>query len=141
MRFPRRQRESVEVNLTPLIDVVFLLLIFFMVSTTFDSRRALDLILPQSSQASAVEQAPLIMTIGAKGDFTLGDTSLTESALGTALARHKGQADRFGLILEADGRTPHAKVVKALDAAAEVGITRVRISTRTGTDTSPPDAP
>ncbi|WP_176492940.1 biopolymer transporter ExbD [Cobetia sp. 5-25-4-2] len=141
MRFPRRQRESVEVNLTPLIDVVFLLLIFFMVSTTFDSRRALDLILPQSSQASAVEQAPLIMTIGAKGDFTLGDTSLTESALGAALARHRDQADRFGLILEADGRTPHAKVVKALDAAAEVGITRVRISTRTGTDTSPPDAP
>ncbi|GED42827.1 biopolymer transporter ExbD [Cobetia marina] len=141
MRFPRRQRESVEVNLTPLIDVVFLLLIFFMVSTTFDSRRALDLILPQSSQASAVEQAPLIMTIGAKGDFTLGDTSLTESALGAALARHKDQADRFGLILEADGRTPHAKVVKALDAAAEVGITRVRISTRTGPDTSPPDAP
>lgn len=141
MRFPRRQRESVEVNLTPLIDVVFLLLIFFMVSTTFDTRRALDLILPQSSQASAVEQAPLILSIAAGGDFTLGEESLAESELGTRLAEYKDQADRFGLILEADGRTPHAKVVKALDAAAAVGITRVRISTRTGTDISPPDAP
>lgn len=141
MRFPRRQRESVEVNLTPLIDVVFLLLIFFMVSTTFDSRRALDLILPQSSQASAVEQAPLILSIGAAGDFTLGEASLSEDELGAQLAQYKDQADRFGLILEADGRTPHAKVVTALDAAAEVGITRVRISTRIGTESSSPDAP
>lgn len=141
MRFPRRQRESVEVNLTPLIDVVFLLLIFFMVSTTFDSRRALDLILPQSSQASAVEQAPLILTIAAGGAFTLGEKNLDETQLGAQLERYKDQADRFGLILEADGRTPHAKVVKALDAAAEVGITRIRISTRTGTETPPPDAP
>ena len=96
MRFPRRQRESVEVNLTPLIDVVFLLLIFFMVSTTFDSRRALDLILPQSSQASAVEQAPLILSIGAAGDFTLGEASLGEDELGAQLAQYKDQADRSG---------------------------------------------
>ncbi|MHB0776938.1 ExbD/TolR family protein [Halomonas sp. WWR20] len=137
MRFPRRQREPVEVNLTPLIDVVFLLLIFFMVSTTFETRQALELELPQASQgASASTPEPLVLTIDAEGDYRLDDEPLaSQAALREALAPHADLARERGLVIAADGRAAHADVVAALDAAAALGIQHVRISTRQGNET------
>ncbi|GAB2782835.1 hypothetical protein GCM10027040_06060 [Halomonas shantousis] len=137
MRFPRRQREPVEVNLTPLIDVVFLLLIFFMVSTTFETREALELELPQASQGAAVQaNEPLILTVTAEGEYRLDDVTLADpTALRGALAPQADRARERGLVIAADGRASHADVVAALDAAAALGVKHVRISTRQGAET------
>lgn len=130
VKFSRPRRQPVEVNLTPLIDVVFLLLIFFMVSTTFETRQALELTLPESAGGVAVEEgAPVVLSISAAGDYRLGGRELAAGRLAEALAAEAGPAREHGLVVEADGRASHASVVHALDQAGLLGIRRVRIAT------------
>ena len=129
MKFPRRRRDPVEVNLTPLIDVVFLLLIFFMVSTTFETRQALELELPESQSGQAMEAAPVTVVVTGEGDYRLGERVHTAGTLGDALAAEAEQAREHGLVIEADGRAAHAAVVRVLDRAAGLEIRRVRIAT------------
>ncbi|MBH8580891.1 ExbD/TolR family protein [Bisbaumannia pacifica] len=137
MKFPRRRRDAVEVNLTPLIDVVFLLLIFFMVSTTFETRQALELILPQSREAAPLEASPVTLVITAEGEYRLAGEALAATGLRAALGERVEAAREHGLILEADGRAAHAAVVTALDLAGRLGIQRIRIATREGDATTP----
>ncbi|WP_290797153.1 biopolymer transporter ExbD [Halomonas sp.] len=129
MRFPRPRRDPVEVNLTPLIDVVFLLLIFFMVSTTFETRQALELTLPETSSGAAAEASPVTVVITAAGVYRLGERDLATAELSAALAAEAEQAREHGLVVEADGRASHAAVVHVLDQAGLQGIQRVRIAT------------
>jgi len=91
MKFRRERTDDLELNLTPLIDVVFLLLIFFMVSTTFQNESEISLQLPKASE-EPVE----------------GDIPIT---------------------IRADAQTPHQAVVTAMDAAAQLGLTRMSIAT------------
>lgn len=131
MKFPRPRREPVEVNLTPLIDVVFLLLIFFMVSTTFETRQALELSLPASHSGAPLEPSPVTLSITRAGDYRLGEQTFTSTAaLREALAARADSAREHGLVIAADARTTHAAVVAALDQAAALGIVHVRIATR-----------
>ncbi|PSJ21544.1 biopolymer transporter ExbD [Halomonas sp. ND22Bw] len=133
MRVPRRRREAVEVNLTPLIDVVFLLLIFFMVSTTFETRQALELVLPESETGVAAEASPVTVVVTPEGAYRLGDRALAPGALEAALAEAAPRAREHGLVVEADGRAAHADVVRVLDRAGALDIRRVRIATAKAT--------
>ncbi|WP_183330138.1 biopolymer transporter ExbD [Halomonas campaniensis] len=135
MRLPRTRRDPVEVNLTPLIDVVFLLLIFFMVSTTFETRQALELELPESASGLAAEASPVTLVITAEGRYRLGERDLSAAALGDALAAEAEQAREHGLVVEADARARHADVVRALDQAGLQGIRQVRIATTEASST------
>lgn len=136
MKFARRRHEPVEVNLTPLIDVVFLLLIFFMISTTFETRQAIHLSLPQSSHATPLESSPLTLSITREGVYRIGERHYANGAeLRRALASQLESAREYGLVIEADARTAHAAVVTALDQAAALSIQHVRIATRN------PDSP
>ncbi|MGQ4877402.1 ExbD/TolR family protein [Billgrantia sp. LNSP4103-1] len=130
MKFARRRRDPVEVNLTPLIDVVFLLLIFFMVSTTFETRQALELTLPESVAGVELERSPVTLVVTAQGHYRLGERELGAAEMKQALAAEADQARQHGLVLEADARAVHADVVRALDQAGALGIRQVRIATR-----------
>ncbi|QJQ96392.1 MULTISPECIES: biopolymer transporter ExbD [Halomonadaceae] len=132
MKFARRRRDPVDVNLTPLIDVVFLLLIFFMVSTTFDTRQALELVLPQSSSSEVLTPLPVTLSVTVDGDYRLGNRILFLAELSVALAEVAESAREHGLILEADERSTHGAVVAALDRAGALGIQHIRIATRDG---------
>lgn len=142
MRFARPRRDPVEVNLTPLIDVVFLLLIFFMVSTTFETRQALELELPESAGGGGAEVSPVTVVITAAGVYRLGERELAPGELPAALAVEAEQAREYGLVVEADGRASHADVVRVLDQAGLQGIQRVRIATTESpaSETIPPPA-
>jgi biopolymer transport protein ExbD len=125
--------DNIELNLTPLIDVVFLLLIFFMVSTTFDQQSKLKIDLPEAS-AAAAEQQPeaVVIAIDANGRFFVNDRQLVNSQLDTlkiALRKTVGDSKDTPLILRADAKTPHESVVMAMDAAAQLGLTRLSIAT------------
>ncbi|MFG6137527.1 MULTISPECIES: ExbD/TolR family protein [Halomonas] len=133
MRVPRRRREAVEVNLTPLIDVVFLLLIFFMVSTTFETRQALELVLPESVTGVAAEASPVTVVITPEGEYRLGERALAPGELEAALEAVASRARERGLVVEADGRAAHADVVRVLDRAGALDIRRVRIATAKAT--------
>ena len=125
--------DNIELNLTPLIDVVFLLLIFFMVSTTFEQQSKLKIELPQAS-AAKTEQQPdaVVIAIDARGRYFVNDRQLVNSQLGTlkaALQKTVGDKRDTPLILRADAKTPHQAVVMAMDAAAQLGLTRLSIAT------------
>jgi biopolymer transport protein ExbD len=137
---PGHKEESVEVNLTPLIDVVFLLLIFFMVTTTFDRHARLKVSLPESStKTTQQKQEPLVLSIDAKGNYFLNDRQIVNQQLDTlkqALQKVIGQTGQdykdVALVLRADANTPHQSVVRAMDAASQLGMTRLSIATVEG---------
>jgi len=137
VRFQRPARSAralVAVELTPLIDVVFLLLIFFMVSTTFVRETALGIRLPNAQgDAASREPGDIEVQIGAAGDYVVDGHRLAGddvAALQTALAT-AAQTDRFGatVVVAADAGTRHDAVVRVLDAARRAGLTDVSILT------------
>ncbi|MCW9012482.1 MAG: biopolymer transporter ExbD [Gammaproteobacteria bacterium] len=138
MNFKIERRDDIELNLTPLIDVVFLLLIFFMVSTTFEKQSKLKVELPEAS-SSAVKQDSEAVVIGidAKGRFYINDRQLVNTQLKTlkiALMKTVGDNKETPLILRADAQTPHQSVVTAMDAAAQLGLVRLSIATLENSD-------
>jgi len=133
---PGHKEETVEVNLTPLIDVVFLLLIFFMVSTTFDRHATLKVMLPESTtKVTQQVDEPLVLSIDAKGNYFLNDRQIVNQSLDTlkqALKRTIGDQvaiTNTALVLRADANTPHQSVVRAMDAASQLGLTKLSIAT------------
>jgi len=133
LRPGHRSAETVDVNLTPLIDVVFLLLIFFMVSTTFDRHAKLKVQLPEA-EAKTQQQVkdPVVLSIDAKGKYYINDRQVVNTqpdTLKAALKKIIGDNPDITLLLRADGRTPHQSVVRAMDAASQLGITKLSIAT------------
>ena len=130
---PGHKEESVEVNLTPLIDVVFLLLIFFMVSTTFDKHAKLKVSLPESSTKAVQQQGdPLVLSIDAKGNYFLNERQIVNKKLKTlkqAIQKTLGADKDVAIVLRADANTPHQFVVRAMDAASQLGLTKLSIAT------------
>ncbi len=127
------RRDEIELNMTPLIDVVFLLLIFFMVSTTFEKQARLKVVLPEAStEAVQNKDNPVVIGIDANGRFYINDRQLVNSQQDTlkiALTRTLGNNKDVPLVLRADAKTPHQFVVMAMDAAAQLGLTRLSIAT------------
>lgn len=134
MHFRRQRREEDSVNLTPLIDVVFLLLIFFMVSTTFTDETHLSIDLPEATgEASSDNKERLDIVISAQGDYSVNGQALVNNRIETlksALEKlSDGDAQR-PLTITADANTPHQAVVTAMDAAGQLGFARLSITTR-----------
>ena len=124
--------EEVNVNLTPLIDVVFLLLIFFMVSTTFDTTSQLKIKLPEASQNETQKaKQPLNLMIDARGQFFLNARELSSQksdALSYALQRALDGSDR-PIIIQSDAESPVQSLVTAMDVVARLGLTQISIAT------------
>lgn len=127
------RREEIDLNLTPLIDVVFLLLIFFMVSTTFEKQSKLKIILPEASPAAIKQEVDaVVIGIDARGRYFINDRQLVNTQIKTlkmALIKTIGDKKDVPLILRADAKTPHQSVIVAMDAAAQLGLTRMSIAT------------
>ena len=124
--------EEVNINLTPLIDVVFLLLIFFMVSTTFDTTSQLKINLPEASQNDIKKEAkPLNLMIDARGRFFLNSREVSgqkSEALKAALEQVLNGAIR-PIVIQSDAETPVQSLVTAMDVLARLGLSRVSIAT------------
>ena len=134
MNLRRAPREPTDINLTPLIDVVFLLLIFFMVSTTFSRESELSIELPAASAEARKRQPESIeVAIDTKGRFYVNGRQLlnTQSkTLRQALRSAAGDRDSPPIIISADAKTPHQAVVQIMDAARELGFVRLTVATR-----------
>ncbi len=136
MQFRRQAREEDSINLTPLIDVVFLLLIFFMVSTTFTKETHLQVDLPEAvGEAAPQRDEPLEILINAEGEYALGGESLVNNKSATlrqALVTLTGEetANRPPLVITADAQAPHQSVVRAMDVAGQLGFVNLSITTR-----------
>ena len=133
---PNREAEPLDVNITPLIDVVFLLLILFMVTTTFDKQAQLKVTLPEASPSSEqIETESIVLAIDEKGQYYINDKQLVNTTIKTlkqALIKTMNENKDIALILKADAKAQHQAVVTAMDAAAQVGLTRLSIATMDG---------
>lgn len=134
MNFKRQAGEEVSVDLTPLIDVVFLLLIFFMVSTTFTKESHLEIDLPQSSSEPAKSAAKEIeVIISAKGEFSINERALVnnqEETLKKAVQKLSGGDTKVPFIITADAKTSHEYVVRVMDVAGQLGFVQLSITTQ-----------
>ena len=135
MKFPRKAREPVDINLAPLIDVVFILLLFFVVTTTFTRETQLKIDLPEAVSGTPPEaevKAALEILVGADGSFALNGKSLSSnnlSALMEALRLESAGDQSLPVMLSADAKAPHQAVVTAMDAASKLGFSQLRITT------------
>jgi biopolymer transport protein ExbD len=134
LKLKPRVKQDPEINLTSLIDVVFLLLIFFMVSTTFERQAALRIDLPEASVAPARQEdvKRLELIIDPEGRMYLNDRQLLDnlpSTIEAALLEAAGDARDLPVLLRADAMTPHHFVVRAMDVTGQLGFTRLSIAT------------
>ncbi|MGH8025904.1 MAG: ExbD/TolR family protein [Pseudoxanthomonas sp.] len=128
-----RAHDEPEINLIPLIDVILVLIIFFVITTTFDARSTLQLQLPNAKGEPAADQTKsLSVLINAEGRYFVGDQEVLRTdidALKQALAVAGGSDRARPVLLRADARTPHQAVVTALDALGQLGFRTISIAT------------
>lgn len=122
-----------ELNLIPLIDVIFVLIIFFVATSSFNQRTTMKLQLPTAQAASQQEgSGPLNVLIDAQGHFFIGDNEVIKSdvaSLKEAIVAVAAQDRTMPVILRADARTPHQSVITAMDALGQLGFVKISIAT------------
>ena len=133
MRLLPNRREEPDVNLTALIDVVFLLLIFFMVSTTFERETEISIQLPEASgQPLQSEKQVVEISIDEKGRYFVNRQEVINTQIDTlkrAIQEAAAGAEKPQLILSADRNTPHQAVITAMDAARQLGFVNLTFAT------------
>jgi len=134
VKFRRQRKTEQGVNLTPLIDVVFLLLIFFMVSTTFTKESHLVLDLPEAEGEVADTPPELIeVLIGREGEYSVNGKPLINRQIDTlmkALEEVSAGDSSTPLMITADANATHQAVVTAMDAAGRMGFIHLKITTK-----------
>ena len=133
MNFRRQRQSELDINITPLIDVVFLLLIFFMVSTTFSRETQLRIELPEATGEPAREEKVLDIVIDAEGNYFVNKQGLVNrkpETLQRAIDEVAGSDTSRPVRITADAKTPHQAVVTAMDVAGRLGFVHLRVATR-----------
>jgi biopolymer transport protein ExbD len=126
----RRRSRMAEVNLTPLIDVVFNLLIFFLITTTFVQNPGIDVDLPKATDAPIQPNADsVIIAITADGRVIHEGRVVSTDELREQLVRHHEQRADAMVIIQGDTKTDHGKVVEVMDIARQIGFRQLAIAT------------
>ena len=134
MRFTRSSAgDDVEISVVPLIDVMLTLLMFFVMTATFEHRALMRVALPEASaEPVSMEHEALTLLIDAEGRTYIGANEVINPNVDTikaALAAAAGDERDVPVSLRADGRTPHQAVITAMDALGQLGFTRLSINT------------
>lgn len=128
MQFDSFRRQQPRINMSALIDVVFILLIFVVLAANFDRIREMNISLPTAEQALEATPEALVLTVPAEGSMTLGDDPVSSEALSEALKVRS--ADYDVLVLVGDGAVDLNRIVEVFDQAAAAGFESVSIATR-----------
>jgi biopolymer transport protein ExbD len=133
MNLRPRNREDPEINLINFIDVLLVLLIFFMVTTTFQQEGRVKVQLPQASEIPLPRgtREPLVITVTADGGYRVNERTLINASpetLRVAILKEAG-TDRGPITIRADARTTHQAVVTAMDVAGRLGFSQLNIAT------------
>jgi len=133
MNLQQHKREDLDVNITPLIDIVFLLLIFFMVSTTFERESEIDITLPEATIDAGKETSEVIeVTISADGTFFINGKRVINNQVATlkqALLKVANGREDPPIIISADAKATHQAVVSVMDAARQLGFIHLSFAT------------
>jgi biopolymer transport protein ExbD/biopolymer transport protein TolR len=130
MAFSRKKREAPRVDLTPMVDVVFLLLIFFMISTTFVETPGISVKLPESSSQQRKQEVKEVKVYLSKdGRIFLGEQEIEQTELRRRLKAYGARTKTMTFLLLADKEALHGKVVTLMDMAKETGFDKLAIDT------------
>jgi biopolymer transport protein ExbD len=127
---PARRGRGALINITSLIDVMFLLLIFFMVSSTFQDQPAIDLSLPRSSSAEDTTVAPTVVYLTREGQLFLDSQPVAQDQLADRLRQLQAATGEDRIVLRADEHAEHGAVVALIDLIKESGFRRVSLAAR-----------
>ncbi|MDQ7090201.1 MAG: biopolymer transporter ExbD [Methylococcales bacterium] len=139
MNFHRNKRPPLDINLTPMIDVVFLLLIFFMVTTTFTRETGLNINLPEAKgEQTEKDNQSITLLIDSKGHYFISTNDarkgkLVDSRVTTLkqeLIKAMNNRTETPVVISADSKTSHQFVIKALDIASQVGFKHIAFATK-----------
>ena len=130
LRQRKRQTRSTIVNVTSFIDVLFVLLLFFMVSTTFVSQPAMNLELPKAVHSQAARQPAIVVHLDQHGVIHLNDEALDEALLEQVLIARLATSEDKSVVLKADSRVSHGVVVRILDIIKGAGVVKLTIATQ-----------
>lgn len=138
MNLHPQRKEELELNITPLIDVVFLLLIFFMVSTTFERESEIKITLPKVSQEGGEAESQVIqVAIDANERIYIDERPLEDAslpALRAAIAASGQALEGPAVVIKADSGVSHQAVVRVMDAARQAGLVRITFATEVAGD-------
>ena len=138
MKISSQDNENRKLNLTPLIDVVFLLLIFFMVSTTFEKQAKLKIELPEASaKVSAADAPELVISISQKGVFFVNSNELVNvqpQVLQNAIQAIVNDDRDRQVVIRADANAAHKHVILAMDVLGNMGFQKVSMATTESSD-------
>lgn len=135
MNFQRGQRrEEPEINLIPMIDVLLVILIFLMVTTSYAKFSELQINLPQAGGEASVAQAkPINVAVDASEHYAINDQGLSftgVNALAASLKSAAGDQTDPTIVINADAKTPHQAVVNVMEAARQAGFGRITFTTQ-----------
>lgn len=138
MQLQNKNRRDLTVNLTPLIDVVFLLLIFFMVSTSFTRETQIELKLPKATGEPLETDYEMVeISIDSNGHYYVNKQSLINTQINTlrkAIVKVSNGDTNLPLIISADAKAPYQSVITAMDAAGQEGFANIQMATRRDKD-------
>ncbi len=133
MIFRRTKREDPRLDITPLVDVVFLLIIFFTITTTFTTTSGIDIKLPSSNSERIIERDDkILITIQTDGTIWVDDGNISMSRLGSRLEGLFNQNNDALVVIQADESVKHGLVVKVMDLAQQTGLRRLAVATEPG---------
>ena len=121
MLYRRKPNTSLLIDLSPLIDVVFLLLIFFMVSTRFKDDHGLDLVLPKSDSRQSSTEQRLTIAIDKGERIRVGEQEVNREALRPTIENLLQKTENKMVVLKVDETVSHGMVVEVMDAAKSAG--------------------
>ena len=130
MQFRRRGKVEIAINLAPLIDVIFLLVIFFAVSTTFLETAGLQLELPESSSTAERNPEELTVFLATDGQMSFDGEPVTDAQLSQRLREALAGRERKIVVLQADTHTEHGKVVQIMDLIRGAGAEAMTLGAR-----------
>ncbi len=122
--------ETVDINLSPLIDMVFLLLIFFMVTTVFVKRTALDVTPPEAATSAPAPDTALIFSVSADGTIRFGEDEIRVASIPGIYRRQSGPGESRPVVVVADRQSLTGKAVEVIDACRSAGAELVSLATR-----------
>jgi biopolymer transport protein ExbD len=130
MQFRRQGRPEVSINIAPIVDIVFILVIFFAVSTTFLETAGLKLDLPRSTSTAERQQEDLTVVLSADGAISFAGEQLERSGLKQRLSEALEASTVRRVVLRADGNARHADVVAVMDAIRDAGAETLTVAAR-----------
>jgi len=127
-RFSRSDEES-DINLTPMLDVVFIMLIFFIVTATFIKQTGADVARPDAITSIKKSTVSVLVAINAKGDIWIDNNKVKVAAVRGIIERLHAENPKGGLVIQADRQAKSEKLMAVLNAARGAGMTEVAIAT------------